>query len=83
MAADPLIGNCLLLVSQKLASSYQELYQAYTRVVEVTQSGRRLLGQYFRVAFFGQVSDSLEFNTHICHFVSSLVTFLSFLLLTT
>ncbi|XP_064615017.1 dedicator of cytokinesis protein 9-like [Liolophura sinensis] len=38
----------------KLASSYQELYQAYTRVVEVTQSGRRLLGQYFRVAFFGQ-----------------------------
>ena len=27
--------------------------QAYSKVVEVNVSGRRLLGRYFRVAFYG------------------------------
>ncbi|XP_053403969.1 dedicator of cytokinesis protein 9-like isoform X5 [Mercenaria mercenaria] len=39
---------------EKLAQSYQILADAYSKVVEVMQSGRRLLGTYFRVAFFGQ-----------------------------
>ena len=44
-----------LFVFQKLAQSYQILSEAYTKVVDVMQSGKRLLGKYFRVAFFGQV----------------------------
>ncbi|KAL4220208.1 Dedicator of cytokinesis protein 9 [Mactra antiquata] len=39
---------------EKLAQSYQILADAYNKVVDVMQSGRRLLGKYFRVAFFGQ-----------------------------
>ena len=41
---------------QKLAQSYQILSEAYAKVVDVMQSGKRLLGKYFRVAFYGQVS---------------------------
>ncbi|XP_065925413.1 dedicator of cytokinesis protein 9 isoform X3 [Magallana gigas] len=37
----------------KLASSYDSLSKAYTKVVDVTASGKRLLGKYFRIAFFG------------------------------
>ncbi|KAF2356439.1 Dedicator of cytokinesis C/D N-terminal [Trinorchestia longiramus] len=36
-----------------LVHCYSHLYQAYTRVVEVNNSQRRLLGTYFRVAFYG------------------------------
>ncbi|XP_060575600.1 dedicator of cytokinesis protein 9-like [Ruditapes philippinarum] len=39
---------------EKLAESYNILSGAYNKVVEVMQSGKRLLGTYFRVAFFGQ-----------------------------
>ncbi|XP_052785231.1 dedicator of cytokinesis protein 9-like isoform X7 [Mya arenaria] len=39
---------------EKLAQCYQILANSYTKVVEVMQSGKRLLGKYFRVAFFGQ-----------------------------
>ena len=31
-------------------------FQAYSRVVEVNASQKRLLGRYYRVAFFGPVS---------------------------
>lgn len=37
-----------------MASAYELLHKAYSKVVEVMQSGKRLLGKYFRVAFFGQ-----------------------------
>lgn len=30
------------------------LHEAYSKIVEVMRSGKRLLGKYFRVAFFGQ-----------------------------
>lgn len=39
---------------EKLAGAYEILHRAYSKVVEVMQSGRRLLGKYFRVAFYGQ-----------------------------
>ncbi|KAL8624516.1 hypothetical protein ACOMHN_053059 [Nucella lapillus] len=39
---------------QKLEHCYQHLAQAYASVLEVMKSGKRLLGKYFRVAFFGQ-----------------------------
>uniref|UniRef100_A0A669D9X7 Dedicator of cytokinesis 9b n=1 Tax=Oreochromis niloticus TaxID=8128 RepID=A0A669D9X7_ORENI len=41
---------------EKLAHLYDRLHRAYTKVMEVMHSGKRLLGTYFRVAFFGQVS---------------------------
>ncbi|CAN0290885.1 unnamed protein product [Lampetra fluviatilis] len=39
---------------QRLSQVYNTLHLAYKKVVEVTHSGRRLLGTFFRVAFFGQ-----------------------------
>ncbi|KAK4319158.1 hypothetical protein Pmani_009878 [Petrolisthes manimaculis] len=36
-----------------LVQCYSHLYQAYTRVVEVNASQKRLLGRYYRVAFYG------------------------------
>ncbi|XP_055002252.1 dedicator of cytokinesis protein 9 isoform X18 [Sorex araneus] len=39
---------------ERLAHLYDTLHQAYSKVTEVMHSGRRLLGTYFRVAFFGQ-----------------------------
>ncbi|KTF78063.1 hypothetical protein cypCar_00037397 [Cyprinus carpio] len=38
----------------KLAHLYDTLHRAYTKVMEVMHSGKRLLGTFFRVAFFGQ-----------------------------
>ncbi|MEQ2219872.1 Dedicator of cytokinesis protein 9, partial [Xenoophorus captivus] len=40
---------------QKLTHLYDTLHRAYTKVMEVMHTGKRLLGTYFRVAFFGQV----------------------------
>jgi hypothetical protein len=40
---------------EALAHCYQTLAQAYRKIVEVSHTGRRLLGRYYRVAFFGQV----------------------------
>ncbi|XP_046338287.2 dedicator of cytokinesis protein 9-like isoform X11 [Haliotis rufescens] len=39
---------------QKLQASYDRLSGAYHKVIEVMYSGKRLLGKYYRVAFFGQ-----------------------------
>lgn len=41
---------------QRLAHLYDTLHRAYSKVTEVMHTGKRLLGTYFRVAFFGQVS---------------------------
>lgn len=39
---------------EKLRRLYDTLQQAYAKILEVMQSGRRLLGTYYRVAFYGQ-----------------------------
>ncbi|RVE75246.1 hypothetical protein OJAV_G00015200 [Oryzias javanicus] len=39
---------------EKLTHLYDTLHRAYTKVMEVMHSGKRLLGTFFRVAFFGQ-----------------------------
>ncbi|XP_051051160.1 dedicator of cytokinesis protein 9 [Phodopus roborovskii] len=41
---------------ERLAHLYDTLHRAYSKVTEVMHSGRRLLGTYFRVAFFGQAA---------------------------
>ncbi|XP_051505801.1 dedicator of cytokinesis protein 11-like isoform X2 [Myxocyprinus asiaticus] len=39
---------------EKLRRLYDTLQRAYAKILEVMLSGRRLLGTYFRVAFYGQ-----------------------------
>ncbi|XP_076304439.1 dedicator of cytokinesis protein Ziz isoform X14 [Tachypleus tridentatus] len=39
---------------EALASCYKTLQNAYNKIIEVNRTGRRLLGKYYRVAFFGQ-----------------------------
>uniref|UniRef100_A0AAR2M140 Dedicator of cytokinesis 9 n=1 Tax=Pygocentrus nattereri TaxID=42514 RepID=A0AAR2M140_PYGNA len=39
---------------EKLSHLYETLHRAYSKVTEVMHTGKRLLGTYFRVAFFGQ-----------------------------
>ncbi|XP_052461583.1 dedicator of cytokinesis protein 9 isoform X4 [Carassius gibelio] len=39
---------------ERLAHFYDTLHRAYSKVTEVMHTGKRLLGTYFRVAFFGQ-----------------------------
>lgn len=48
----------LFFFFQKLSRLYSTLHRAYNKIMEVIQSGRRLLGTYFRVAFYGQVRSS-------------------------
>lgn len=47
---------------QKLTQVYRTLHGAYTKILEVMQTKKRLLGTYFRVAFYGQVSAPDEMN---------------------
>lgn len=41
---------------QQLTQCYQNLAQACSKVVQVQRSGKRMLGRFYRVAFFGQVT---------------------------
>lgn len=41
---------------EALSICYTHLSQACTKIVQVTKSGKRLLGRFYRVAFFGSVS---------------------------
>ncbi|XP_077029657.1 dedicator of cytokinesis protein 9 isoform X15 [Agelaius phoeniceus] len=43
---------------ERLAHLYDTLHRAYSKVTEVMHTGKRLLGTYFRVAFFGQAAVS-------------------------
>ncbi|XP_028834946.1 dedicator of cytokinesis protein 9-like isoform X4 [Denticeps clupeoides] len=45
---------------QKLSRLYETLHQAYNKVMEVMHTGKRLLGTFFRVAFFGQAAGFFE-----------------------
>ncbi|XP_055917510.1 dedicator of cytokinesis protein 9 isoform X2 [Eupeodes corollae] len=38
-----------------LAHSYEHLTQSYNKVVEVNRSGKRMLGRFYRVVFYGQI----------------------------
>ncbi|XP_063043622.1 dedicator of cytokinesis protein 11 isoform X2 [Engraulis encrasicolus] len=50
---------------EKLRRLYDTLQRAYAKVLEVMQSGRRLLGTYFRVAFYGQVFEEEDGREYI------------------
>ena len=71
----------LVCVVQKLEHCYQHLAQAYASILDVMKSGKRLLGKYFRVAFFGQVRlfGQLGFTSvHFTSFRIKLIWFSSF-----
>lgn len=60
------MNDCLFIcfsffLFQRLSNAYDSLAKAYKKVVEVMATGKRLLGKYFRVAFFGQVTGPLNF----------------------
>lgn len=44
-----------------LAQCYEHLAQSYSKINEVNRSGRRMLGRFYRVVFFGQVRFSIFF----------------------
>lgn len=56
---------------EALANCYSHLAQACNKIVEVTKSGKRLLGRFYRVAFFGTVNiiNSQYYNVISLHFV--------------
>lgn len=56
-----------MFIPQRLAIAYASLQNAYEKIVEVMASGKRLLGRYYRVAFYGQVS-----SFYISQWLSSL-----------
>lgn len=41
--------------------AYGTLKESYEKVVTVMGSGKRILGRYYRVAFYGRVSETKEF----------------------
>ena len=42
---------------QLMSNMFKKLHLAYEKVVAVMVTGKRYLGTYFKVAFFGRVSD--------------------------
>ncbi|XP_063429493.1 dedicator of cytokinesis protein 9-like isoform X5 [Mytilus trossulus] len=50
---------------ERLSSCYTSLSQAYTKAGEVVQSGKRLLGKYFRVGFYGSYFDDEDQKEYI------------------
>lgn len=56
----------VVFAKQKLTHLYDTLHRAYTKVMEVMHTGKRLLGTYFRVAFFGQVRINKQ-SKQTCH----------------
>lgn len=50
---------------EALANCYSHLAQACNKIVEVTRTGKRLLGRFYRIAFFGTVRYTLiEYSIH-------------------
>ncbi|XP_068124065.1 dedicator of cytokinesis protein 9 isoform X4 [Hyperolius riggenbachi] len=50
---------------ERLAHLYDTLHRAYSKVTEVMHTGKRLLGTYFRVAFFGQQYQFTDSDTDV------------------
>lgn len=65
--------NLCVFTQQKLTHLYDTLHRAYTKVIEVMHTGKRLLGTYFRVAFFGQVRRQYKNNTIKLYYIITTV----------
>lgn len=72
---------CVCVHPQRLSELYYDIHRSYLKVTEVVNSEKRLFGRYYRVAFYGQVSEQythtltwalcthIERNTYsfLCH----------------
>uniref|UniRef100_A0A2K6KAZ4 Dedicator of cytokinesis 11 n=1 Tax=Rhinopithecus bieti TaxID=61621 RepID=A0A2K6KAZ4_RHIBE len=47
-------ADLYIFIFQKLTQVYRTLHGAYTKILEVMHTKKRLLGTFFRVAFYGQ-----------------------------
>ena len=45
---------------------FGKLHQAYRKVVDIEETGRRYLGTYFRVAFYGKVGVGVGCGVWVC-----------------
>ena len=45
---------------EKMKEMYGKLHVAFKRVVEIMATGKRYLGTYFRIAFFGKVNSNIH-----------------------
>ena len=63
---------CNFLI-QRLSNAYESLAKAYKKVVDVMGTGKRLLGKYFRVAFFGQVTGPLKCVFNRIYYMATIV----------
>lgn len=64
---------CVCVCSQRLSELYYDIHRSYLKVTEVVNSEKRLFGRYYRVAFYGQVSDTSllqTVHTYICTLTS-------------
>lgn len=57
---------CVSVCPQRLSELYYDIHRSYLKVTEVVNSEKRLFGRYYRVAFYGQVSD-ISFLLHTVH----------------
>ena len=46
---------------EKMKEMYGKLHVAFKRVVEIMATGKRYLGTYFRVAFYGKVKSCIQY----------------------
>lgn len=60
---------------EALANCYSHLTQACNKIVEVTRTGKRLLGRFYKIAFFGTVSISINntFVAQIAHVTRNII----------
>lgn len=58
---------CVCVCLQRLSELYYDIHRSYLKVTEVVHSEKRLFGRYYRVAFYGQVSQHTGTHTLYLH----------------
>lgn len=53
---------CVCVHPQRLSELYYDIHRSYLKVTEVVNSEKRLFGRYYRVAFYGQVSEQYTYT---------------------
>lgn len=61
---------------EALSKCYKTLHLAYNKILDVNRTGKRLLGKYYRVVFFGQVGSASIFFLSLSSFIYHLRTLL-------
>ena len=59
---------------QLMSNMFKKLHLAYDKAVDVLATGKRYLGRYFKVAFYGRVSGCTVYLYCTCHTVFMCLT---------